>query len=190
MIALVILLLLVLLAVWVSLPLLPAVLIYRLFPNTSVTTSGPLANLTINASGAFAAYLIVFLITMPMANSIKNAIGGAIRPSWEIHGQVKLVDEGKTILREDLLTTIRLETRPSVLSHTGEALLLKIPEEDGYFPRVVVQVPDWGYGFIDLNRDNFQKSRFSRVIDVGEVEIKKVPLAGNYNGTSPMGSIR
>jgi hypothetical protein len=122
MIALIILLLLVLLGFWVSLPLLPAVLIYRLFPTTSVAASGPLANLTINASGAFAAYLIVFLIIMPMVNAIQNRIVGELRPSWEIRGQVQLVNQGKPVSREDLLATMLLETRPGVLTHLGEAL--------------------------------------------------------------------
>jgi hypothetical protein len=53
---------------WVLLPLIPAVLIYRLFPDTKVGVSGPLANLTVRASGAFAGYLVVFLIVMPLVN--------------------------------------------------------------------------------------------------------------------------
>jgi hypothetical protein len=191
MVVLMILLLMVLLAVWVALPLVPAVLIYRLFPTTSVFANGPLANLTINTSGAFAAYLVVFLITTPMVNAIKNAIGGETRPSWEIHGQVKLVDQGKPILRQDLLTTMRLEARPDVLGHFGATLVLKIPEEDGYFPEVLVHIPDWGYGSVDLNRQGildkvFRNWSFRRVVDVGEVKIERIPESGKYEARSDM----
>ena len=45
-------------------PLVPAVLIYRLFPNTRVSVSGPLAGLTLRARGAFAAYLVTFRLSM------------------------------------------------------------------------------------------------------------------------------
>jgi hypothetical protein len=37
-------------------PLIPAILIYRLFPETKVSVPGPLAGLTLRAGGAFAAY--------------------------------------------------------------------------------------------------------------------------------------
>ena len=53
---LIVLELLVLLGIWVALPLVPAILIYRYFPDTQVVASGPLAGLTVKASGAFAAY--------------------------------------------------------------------------------------------------------------------------------------
>jgi hypothetical protein len=43
---------------YVLLPLVPAVLIFRMFPETKVTVSGPLQNLTLNATGAFAAYVV------------------------------------------------------------------------------------------------------------------------------------
>lgn len=43
---------------YVLLPLVPAVLIFRMFPETKVTVSGPLQNLTLNSTGAFAAYVV------------------------------------------------------------------------------------------------------------------------------------
>src|SRR5215469_5170360 len=64
-----------LLALWVLLPLVPAILIYRLFPNTPVVAAGPLAGLRTNASGAFAAYLIVFVITFFLVSSIRDSLG-------------------------------------------------------------------------------------------------------------------
>lgn len=43
---------------YVLLPLVPAILIFKIFPETKVTVSGPLQNLTLNATGAFAAYVV------------------------------------------------------------------------------------------------------------------------------------
>ncbi len=49
-------------AVYVCLPLIPAILIFWLFPDAKVTVSGPLQNLTVNATGAFAAYIVTALL--------------------------------------------------------------------------------------------------------------------------------
>ena len=70
--------------VWVLLPLVPAILIYWLFPNTAVAVSGPLASLTVRASGAFAAYLAVFLVTYPLVQRTEQTIGGFQHPFWKI----------------------------------------------------------------------------------------------------------
>jgi hypothetical protein len=43
------------------LPLIPAVVIYALFPKTTVVTRGPLSGLTLKSSGAFSVYIIVFI---------------------------------------------------------------------------------------------------------------------------------
>jgi hypothetical protein len=73
-----------LLTIWVALPLLPAVLIYRLFPNAPLVVTGPLAGLTIKTGGAFAAYLLIFLLIKSQVETTKDFIGGAMRSYWEI----------------------------------------------------------------------------------------------------------
>ena len=87
--------LIVLLAIWVGLPLVPAIMIYRYFPETQVFASGPLAGLKVKTSGAFAAYLIVFLCIFLLVNTTKDVIGSGMRPFWEIRGKVKLVEIGR-----------------------------------------------------------------------------------------------
>src|SRR6516164_10238338 len=110
--------LIVLLIIWVGLPLVPAIMIYRYFPETQVFASGPLAGLKVKTSGAFAAYLIVFLCILLLVNTTKDVIGSGMRPYWEIRGKVKLVDEnGKPISGEDLLNTIKFEIVPDPLGH-------------------------------------------------------------------------
>ena len=93
-------------------PLLPAILIYRLFPNTQVAASGPLAGLTVKASGAFAAYLVVFVFIFPLVSTTGDAIGSGVRPFWEITGEIKLVDQDQEIQDMDLWKDrIRDQTR-------------------------------------------------------------------------------
>ena len=43
----------------VLVPMIPLIVIYRLFPDTAVAVTGVLSGLTVRATGAFAAYLIL-----------------------------------------------------------------------------------------------------------------------------------
>src|ERR1700678_2658876 len=47
---------------YILLPMIPAILIFKNFPEAKVTVSGPLQNLTVNATGAFAAYIVIVLL--------------------------------------------------------------------------------------------------------------------------------
>jgi hypothetical protein len=117
---LIVLELLVLLGIWVALPLVPAILIYRYFPDTQVAASGPLAGLTVKASGAFAAYLVVFLLIFALVSPIKDVIGSGMRPFWEIRGKVKLVDEnGKPISGEGSRALNRNRSRGCCVTSTA-----------------------------------------------------------------------
>src|SRR6266404_1962451 len=104
--------LIVLLAVWVLLPLIPAVLIYRLFPNTSVAVSGPLASLTVRAGGAFAGYLAVFAAIYILVRPAANIVGGFEHSLWSVTGRAQLVDkDDKPRVAADLLAKLKL-TQP------------------------------------------------------------------------------
>jgi hypothetical protein len=181
-----------LLAIWVALPLLPAILIYRLFPSTQVAASGPLAGLTVKASGAFAAYMIVFVVIFPLVNMISDAISSGMRPFWEITGEVKLVEQDQEIQNMELLEKMDLRTKPHVLGHSGEILTLKIPQDAwGKLPRIQVVIPKWGEHSIDVDRQPYltqwmNRNRFRKTIDVGEIRITKVPPRLVHDSSSPM----
>jgi hypothetical protein len=177
-----------LLVCWILLPLVPAVLIYTLFPNTPVAASGPLAGLTIKTGGAFAAYLIIVVVVFPLINTIKDQIGGSIRPSWEIRGEVKLVDQnGSEILNRDLLEAMRLSSNPKCLNHSAEMLILTVAQDPigRNLPKVVVEIPGWGSKDIDLNRQPIT-SNFEHLINIGQIEIPQMPTALVYNSRSGM----
>jgi len=59
---------------YVLLPLIPAVLIFRLFPETKVTVSGPLQNLTVNATGAFAGYVVTVALGFFLVQNVEQQI--------------------------------------------------------------------------------------------------------------------
>jgi hypothetical protein len=185
--------LVVLLAIWVGLPLVPAIMIYRYFPETQVFASGPLAGLRVKTSGAFAAYLIVFVCILLLVNTTKDVIGSGMRPFWEIRGNVKLVDEnGKPISGEELLNTIKFEVVPDPLWQARGKLKLKVPQEGGDFPEIYVVIPGWGKSeSIDLNRDSWlaqwkKRDSFRKTVDIGDVTIPRVPPRLAPESQSPM----
>src|SRR5579862_3790561 len=59
---------------YVLVPLIPAVLIFKLFPQTTVAVSGPLQNLTINATGAFAAYVVTVALGFFLVQNVERQI--------------------------------------------------------------------------------------------------------------------
>ena len=60
---------------WVALPLLPAILVFRIFPNTALRTDGPLKGLRVDTAGAFVAYFVVFLVLgYPLLHSMVGKI--------------------------------------------------------------------------------------------------------------------
>jgi hypothetical protein len=59
---------------YVLLPLIPAILIFRLFPETKVAVAGPLQNLTLNATGAFAAYVVTVALGFVLVQSVEAQI--------------------------------------------------------------------------------------------------------------------
>ena len=63
-----------LITIYILLPLIPAIIIFRLFPNTTVAVSGPLQNFTINATGAFAAYVVTILLGVFLFRNAETAI--------------------------------------------------------------------------------------------------------------------
>jgi len=188
--------------VWVVLPLLPAILIYRLFPNTGVAVSGPLANLTVRASGAFAGYLVVFVATYPFVDSTRDTIGGFEHPFWTVNGSVRLIGaNGREIQSDELLNKLQVHSNPDPYTVVSYMVKLKIVEgSEGDFPLVRVEVPGWGESIIDLrsNSNKITIDRYRKTIEIAEpIEVReaaRVPLDGGAelqaNGRTQVNGVR
>jgi hypothetical protein len=59
---------------YVLLPLVPAIIIFKLFPDTKVTLSGPLQHFTINATGAFGAYVATVALGFFLVRNVEAQI--------------------------------------------------------------------------------------------------------------------
>jgi hypothetical protein len=177
-----------LLVVWVLLPMIPAILIYRLFPNTTVAVSGPLASLTVRAGGAFAGYLAVFAAIYVLVRPAANIISGFEHSLWSVTGEVKLLDkDNKPRIASDLLAKLKL-TQPESMSKESYHVTISISENDrGKFPLLLLEIPQWGSKVIDLNAErDVEIDEYSKSIRIKDpIEIKEEPSAQNVPVSAP-----
>lgn len=139
-------------ALWVLLPLVPAVLIYLVFPKSNVTMKGPLAGLTIRASGAFAAYFIVLLVTIPTLNRLNQNLENQFRPTWEVSGRVLLQDENGRNIRYDNRndSPLSIELDPKLVSPVGvNGFQMHVPEIADKIPAIHLRYPGVGAYLLD-----------------------------------------
>jgi hypothetical protein len=178
-------------ATWVLLPLVPAILIYWLFPDTAVAVKGPLAKLTVRASGAFAAYLIVFVVTIPLVKDHEYTIGTFQHPFWTIKGKIKLVDKnGKELTSEDLLSAVIVQTSPKLFNVDSYFITMNVPQPKE-LPLIVLEIPKFGKSVIDLNdRSGVMMDDYEKIIQFKQpIEIKETaPIAGSPVKAEPIAS--
>jgi len=171
---------------WVLLPLAPAILIYRIFPNTQTGLSGPFGALTIRASGAFAAYFLVFLATIPLLNQMNRNLKGEFRPSWTIKGRILPQDEnGKSIANFDGSSDIvRISLQPDFVrvkrNLTFEAI---VPEINQSLPAVSISYEGVGASYIDFENlaegDDVDFNEDKREVTIrSPIIIRKAPCIG------------
>jgi hypothetical protein len=146
---------------WVLLPLIPATLIYWLFPNTSVGLGGPLAGLTLKTSGAFAAYLVVVIVTYTQIDKINNAIEGLEHQYWTVIGKVNLLDaQGRQIDSEKIINDMVVVTQPATHLITKYKIQLRLVEE----PLTVLKIPQFGETLLEWT--SAEKNSSTRIINI------------------------
>ena len=148
------------LILFVAVPLIPAVVIYKLFPKTPLVLKGPLGGMTLNTGGAFAAYLIVAWISRPVSQQAVEAVAGYYHPVWmvEIPFEIHDAENKKVNLRRllgqnfDVSESMNLLIKPEFNRVTaGQKLLIRIPGlERVDWPTLTVQLPGYGSGDLDL----------------------------------------
>jgi hypothetical protein len=147
----VVLIMLGILAVWVLLPLVPAILMFRLVPGNAITLTGPLANLTLNASGAIAAYFAVLVAIAFFVVDIKQKASPVPRQYWTVIGKIELEDaNGKPERFQRHADKIKVITNPEVYSIDEDELRIKVVEGESGLPSIRVVVDQFGLRVIKI----------------------------------------
>lgn len=138
-----VLLLLTTFGLWIFLPLVPAILIYRLFPDTPVSLSGPFMKLTISASGAFAAYFLTLLASLYLIRPIVQTVRNPPNSQWTLTGTLRVNDEnGREAAVPQQGVVVSVE--PSPVRVSGDTIEADIWRNKSQWPRIRVDVPGFG----------------------------------------------
>jgi len=140
---------------FVLLPIVPAYLIFSKFPDTQVAVSGPFQQLTVRATGAFAAYLITLaaghFIIQGVQQSLRDQEQGV--SEWTVSAPLTRTVGGKAEKLVDAhiqAVTFEPARQPYVV---GEELRLKIYRSSlDVWPVVHVSVDGYEPGLIDLQK--------------------------------------
>lgn len=164
---------------YVLLPVIPAVIIYKHFPDTSVGAKGILGGLKINATGAFGAYIITCLLGVFIIKKALVFIEDASNKNWTISAQIRFADENGKELDLDTdqlesmtrLTNVSFNPPDSVMKSSAKIeakinCLSKRPciyyTKDGFMPAI-----------IDLDTIETNINNIKRTIKLGTIYLKK-----------------
>lgn len=181
-------------------PLVPAILIYKLYPNSKVIVNGPFRGLTVKATGAFGAYFLLLVVVIYLAgnewvktiseNSSNTRNSSNSMTEWTIKGRAKFLNEnGIDVNREDfdkLVGQYVVDFSPDFFSKQGKGDIVvgKIPEHIMRCGQYVIHPILSGYFVKDikLNID----SNNNKFIDVGDIIFSKQvdPRPYQYDGDS------
>ncbi|SNS40111.1 MULTISPECIES: hypothetical protein [unclassified Azospirillum] len=115
-------------------PIIPAILIFILFPSGRVAVTGKFSGFNVKTTGAFAGYFLIFtcisIIIKPIIKEMPSIVGG----SWKIESDVIFYDNGKKLdLTTDRLMII--ETIPKTIDSKNGVVEIRVPEIEGKIPQ-------------------------------------------------------
>lgn len=136
-------------ALYILVPIIPAVIIYRMFPATTTTVEGTLvSNWKVKAGGAFAAYIVTVLLGYFLAIGTQRMIVGMTDTTWTVGGNVELLDQNGNPINSDsdLLKSLDVEIHPPPKDVSGHHLDMRVPVEkddpSGYW--IHISIPEFG----------------------------------------------
>lgn len=147
----------------ILLPLLPAILIFLMFPKTEMVAQGPLQGLSIRAGGAFGAYLIVLLVLMAWMSTIGTR---TIPRTWTIEANVVVKDKlGRVInpraLNKDAFSVSYTPTYiRAVPRQNSVKITVTATEVEGRVPAMTIAYGD-GNGTLDLDDSAVKSVRYN-----------------------------
>ena len=173
--------------IWVLLPMVPSIIIYRIFPESKVGASGVLANLKINATGAFAAYLIILVAAaIYWLGNVQALIPNASYQTWEVTAFVRYADEdGRPLPNQDrYLERTNVDVMPFLETKTPKEVKLVVT---GQARNITATFSSQDTGFstatLDLQKDSLLIDGY-KVTAFDTLEIRQVPAEKVYSSVS------
>ncbi len=173
--------------VYVLLPIIPTVTIYKLFPDTTVSIGGLIKGLRLNAGGAFAAYIATVLLGTWLAESAVSVITGYQHSTWTVGADVQLRDStGKAINDRKNLAQLTIELVPPIFELSDEEddsdprhpifykhVDVKVPLIANEWPRIKFAVPNYEAVSIDVTHAATKLDQEKNELTLGPVKLVK-----------------
>lgn len=164
-------------ALYVLLPLIPATVIYKNFPDTSVAVSGPLSKFSVRASGAFAAYVVTVLLGFTLVTETQSLIRSMRETTWTVISDVELYDrQGNAITgpeRDRLLELINVTIDPSRDNPADGRVYVETSIDPSDPPVIIYEIPQFGQARTRLGRDNVDFDHLSHEAYSKPIEIEQ-----------------
>jgi hypothetical protein len=143
--------------VYVLLPLVPTIIIYRMFPDTEVSLGGMIHGLQLNTTGAFAAYVVTLLLGTWIAKGTVADIGTYEKSMWTVSADVKLRDDSGHLINDPTdLAGLTVDLVPSISQILDKEddhdpnhpihfkyVEVKVPVVGSEWPSLKFTVPHW-----------------------------------------------
>jgi hypothetical protein len=176
--------------VWVLVPLVPAVIIYLLFPTSDTKTEWKILGIALRAGGASGFYFAIlglayFKFLEPTSEYIKSSQ----QPYWIVDAPIMFLDADKNVINsKSSLEHLIVEPFAYHFKKTGEMrylVTLKFAELKGEVPDNIRLIFPEGEGFIDLKK---LKSKDNTNFNQKKIDLTKEkpieihpPLSGGQN---------
>jgi len=162
--------------VYVLLPMVPAVVIYKLFPDTKIATTGTLSKWKVKTTGAFAGYIITVVLGYFLVQNTHQLIAQMNNPYWDVSAKVELLNEDGTPYKTkyskyNLIDTLQVTIAPKLQRINSGTVHLTITGDKSRWESTEVkfEIPNYGYTLINL-----QEATENSIIDNYSLSVKLI----------------
>ncbi len=176
----------------VLLPLLPAILIFLMFPKAEMVAQGPLQGLSIRAGGAFGAYLIILLVLMAWMSTTSLR---RVPRTWTIAANVIVKDDQGRPIDPRALDKNRFSVSytptyiRAIPGKNGINIKVTATEVEGEIPAMTITYGNVGNAEINLEESTIKAVRHdlqNRYDIITPLEIRPMPPV-SFGDVSPVG---
>ncbi|HED34826.1 MAG TPA: hypothetical protein ENJ08_11575 [Gammaproteobacteria bacterium] len=139
---------------YVLLPMVPAIVIYKIFPDTKVAASGLMGNMSFKTTGAFAAYVITVFLGFFLVQNTHQLIAQISKPVWTLKTTVELLNaDGTPYKNNNLLETLVVSVDPKLQRLNGNTVILSLHgnKKNWSTTQLKFEIPRFGYALLGLD---------------------------------------
>ncbi len=182
-------------AAWLLVPMIPAILIFRIFHDTAVRITGPLLGVTVSASGAFAGYLVIVLLSQSWVKDSQGIVHSWMPPPhWVVTTEIKLLEaNGQSFSHPDLMPKVSIYEDPEWvhINPFTQTATINVVEGNSGLPRIFILVPGYGSKIIEPETLAANKTDpIKKLIKLKSIEFKKdfSPTTNQVAPAEPIGT--